>query len=116
MFIFVGFVLFVFFLPMPWGLIALAAGILLEIGETIVAIRLLRRRPPSAGAEALIGVDGRALAPCRPDGQVRVRGEVWRARCPDGADEGSRVRVVARDGATLVVEPVPDPYPERTGR
>ncbi|MCV0402308.1 MAG: hypothetical protein K5924_01215 [Chloroflexi bacterium] len=116
MFIFVGFLLFVFFLPAPWGILALATGILLEVGETIVAIRLLRRRAPSAGSEALIGAIGRTLGPCRPDGEVRVRGEVWRARCTAGAETDSRIRVVARDGATLVVEHEPEPYPEPAGR
>lgn len=115
-FIFAGFLLFVFFLPAPWGFIALVAGIFLEVGETIVAMSILRRRPPSTGSEALIGAVGRTLGPCRPDGEVRVRGEVWRARCAAGTDGDSRIRVVARDGATLVVEHEPEPYPEPTGR
>jgi membrane protein implicated in regulation of membrane protease activity len=41
---------------------------------------------------------------CRPEGQVRVHGELWRARCEEGADAGDEV-VVERleDGLTLIV-------------
>jgi membrane protein implicated in regulation of membrane protease activity len=41
---------------------------------------------------------------CAPLGQVRLQGELWRARCEEGADPGERVRVRALDGLTLVVE------------
>jgi membrane-bound serine protease (ClpP class) len=36
---------------------------------------------------------------------VRLQGELWRARCAEGADAGEQVRVVALDGLTLLVEP-----------
>jgi membrane-bound serine protease (ClpP class) len=42
---------------------------------------------------------------CRPAGQVRVQGELWRARCEAGADPGETVRIVGREGLTLLVEP-----------
>jgi len=44
--------------------------------------------------------------PCHPSGQVRLAGEIWAARCDQGADPGDTVRVVGRDDLTLVVEPV----------
>jgi membrane protein implicated in regulation of membrane protease activity len=44
--------------------------------------------------------------PCRPEGQVQLDGEIWQARCADGAEEGDSVRVVARDRLVLVVERV----------
>jgi membrane-bound serine protease (ClpP class) len=56
------------------------------------------------GPETLVGAVGRVVTPCRPLGQVRVQGELWRASCADGADEGEEVRVVALDGLTLLVE------------
>jgi membrane-bound serine protease (ClpP class) len=115
-FIVAGVLLAIFVLPAPWGWAAVGLGIGAEVVETIVAMRLLRRRPPGAGSEALIGAVGRAISACRPMGEMRVRGEVWRARCEAGADPGDRVRITAREGATLVVEREPEPYPDRTGR
>ena len=56
------------------------------------------------GAETLIGAVAEVVSTCRPDGQVRVQGELWRARCEEGADRGETVRVVDRDGLTLRVE------------
>jgi membrane protein implicated in regulation of membrane protease activity len=36
---------------------------------------------------------------------VRVRGEIWQARCEDGAEAGDALEVVAVEGLTLVVRP-----------
>jgi membrane protein implicated in regulation of membrane protease activity len=47
------------------------------------------------------------VAQCRPHGHVRVEGELWRARCEEGADKGELVRVRALEGLTLVVERAP---------
>jgi membrane protein implicated in regulation of membrane protease activity len=50
---------------------------------------------------------GEVREACRPVGQVFVNGELWRARCEDGADPGTRVKVVAVDGLMLDVRPEP---------
>jgi len=44
---------------------------------------------------------------------VRLDGEIWEARCDGGASPGASVRIVARDGLTLVVEPVRVPETAR---
>jgi membrane protein implicated in regulation of membrane protease activity len=36
---------------------------------------------------------------------VRVNGELWAARCSEGASRGDTVRVEGVDGLTLVVAP-----------
>ena len=95
----------VFVLPDPWGWPVVALAVLFEIVETSFWIRVLRRVPVRAGPEALIGSPARVVRTCRPLGEVRVQGEVWRARCEAGADEGQQVLVRSRDGLTLVVEP-----------
>ena len=46
------------------------------------------------------------IAPCKPAGQVRIGGEIWGARCEDGAEAGETVRVVGLSGLTLLVERV----------
>jgi membrane-bound serine protease (ClpP class) len=95
-----------FVVPAPWGLALIVAGIVFEVGETVFWVWLSKRRRPSVGAETLIGAVATVASPCRPDGQVRLRGELWQARCRDGAGPGDRVRVLELDGLTLVVEPV----------
>jgi membrane-bound serine protease (ClpP class) len=93
----------VFVLPPVWGFVAVIVAALVEIGEFFFWIWLSRRRGAVSGAEALIGKTARVVSPCRPEGQVRVEGELWRARCEAGADAGEAVRVAAIHELTLEV-------------
>jgi membrane-bound serine protease (ClpP class) len=99
----VAILLAVFVLPPVWGLVAVTVAAIIEISEFFFWIWLSRRRDVQAGHETLIGKTARVTAPCRPDGQVRVEGELWRARCEAGADVGEAVRVTALDELTLQV-------------
>ena len=92
----------------PWRWLLIAGGVAIEAGEAFLTLRYGRRRRPVAGPEAMVGALGTVVSPCRPDGSVRVAGELWHARCAAGADAGARVRVLAVDGLTLLVEPAPD--------
>ena len=58
---------------------------------------LVRGQPKKVGAQNLLGKTATVVSSCRPDGQVRVGGELWAARCPNGADRGATVEVVGRD-------------------
>lgn len=82
----------------------IAAGAAVEVGESLFWIRWSRRRRALTGAEALVGVQGVVVVPCRPEGQIRIHGELWRARCPDGAGRDDLVTVVGVDGLTLLVD------------
>jgi len=104
--LFVGAVLLALFVvPAPWGLVLVSLAAVVEVAETFFWIHLSRRRRIRAGAETLIGARAVAASSCRPSGQVRVQGELWRARCEAGAEPGQTVRIVGRDGLTLLVEP-----------
>jgi membrane-bound serine protease (ClpP class) len=104
--VFVGaIVLALFLLPAPWGLALVSVAAVVEIAETFFWIHLSRRWRVRAGAETLIGARAEVAAPCEPLGQIRVAGELWRARCERGAGRGETVRIVGRDGLTLLVEP-----------
>ena len=94
----------IFVLPSPWGIVAVGCAAVWEIGQTFGAIWWSQRRRAVVGAEALAGVDARVVERCRPVGRVAVRGEIWNARCEDGADAGEIVRVYGLDGLTLLVE------------
>jgi membrane-bound serine protease (ClpP class) len=104
--ILLGSILLVVFgvVPLPWGAALIVAAAVYEVAEGVFWIRQSRRRRPAVGAEALIGERATVLRPCRPLGQVRVHGEIWRAHCDDGADEGETVHVRAVRGLDLVVE------------
>jgi len=80
-------------------LLALVAGL---------AVRA-HRRPVVTGGEQLIGARGTAVAGFPGAGTVHLHGEVWGARCPQPLAPGAAIRVLARDGLTLVVEPLSDP-------
>jgi membrane-bound serine protease (ClpP class) len=53
--------------------------------------------------EVLVGATAVVLTPCRPEGQVRVHGEIWRAVCREGAEPEEKVVVERVDGLTLEV-------------
>ena len=94
----------VFWLPAPWGYVAVVLAAVYEVAETVFLVRYSRRRRATTGAEALAGAVGTVVEPCRPLGQIRVLGELWRARCEEGADRGETVVVEALEpDLTLVV-------------
>jgi membrane-bound serine protease (ClpP class) len=68
-------------------------------------------RPALTGTEALIGMTGYTKMPLRAGetGSVFVNGEWWNARLTSGEVPANRaVRVLAREGMTLIVAPIPD--------
>jgi membrane-bound serine protease (ClpP class) len=92
-----------FVLPVPWGVVALFAAAVVEVGEVFFWIRFLRRYPVTTGAEGLVGERGEVIVRCAPLGRVRLRGEIWNARSEEPLELGDEVRVEAVDGLTLVV-------------
>lgn len=92
----------------PWVTV-----VLVLIGAVLFMVRgmasMVRARFSTAtiGRESMIGEPAEATTPIGPEGTVRVRGALWRARVnratPIGAGQG--VRVVAIDGLVLEVEP-----------
>lgn len=73
-----------------------------------MAARAWRRRVVS-GAEELQGSRGEVLEPFVDGcGWIRVHSETWQGVCSRPLRRGDRVRVVARDGLRLTVEPESD--------
>lgn len=93
----------VFLLPWPASLAGLLTGLVLFVGELGFWHRRVRGKPKAVGPQRLIGMEGVVLSTCRPEGQARVDGAIWTARCNEGADVGERVRVTAIDGLILTV-------------
>jgi membrane-bound serine protease (ClpP class) len=65
-----------------------------------------RRRPVCTGGEELPGSAGEALEDIEHEGWARVHGERWRVRSHLPLARGASLRVTARHGLTLDVEPI----------
>lgn len=94
-------------LPSPWRFVGFLICLVLFAGEIVFWNRKVRGRRVEVGAETLIGRTGTVVTACRPDGQVRLKGEIWEARCDEGADRGDEVVVTAQDGLRLLVTRTP---------
>ncbi len=101
----IALLLAIFILPQPWGLVAVVVAGALDVAETTIFLRWSKRRRAAVGVEALVGKVGVAASDLWPEGQIKLDGEIWRARCAGGCDAGTKVVVRAVDGLTLVVDP-----------
>jgi membrane protein implicated in regulation of membrane protease activity len=99
-----GILLAIFVVPAPWSIPLVLAAAVVEVAETGFWLWYTRRGRVQMGPETLVGGVGLVVTPCLPEGQVRIEGELWSARCDAGADAGEEVRVVALEGLTLLVE------------
>jgi membrane protein implicated in regulation of membrane protease activity len=89
----------IFVLPSPWGIIAVVAGGVFDITESVVLLKWSRRRKAPVGADALIGRQARVVSPT----QVRVGGELWEARAAEPLRPGDEVEVTGGHDLTLEV-------------
>lgn len=94
-----GILLAVFVVPWPWGVVTVIAGGLLDVGESLAFLKWSRRRKAAVGVEALVGRTAVVATPT----QVRVAGELWKARADGPLRAGDEVVVREVDGLTLVV-------------
>jgi membrane-bound serine protease (ClpP class) len=95
----------IFVLPPAWGLVAIVVAMVIEIAEVGFWIRFLRRYRVQTGAEGLVGESAEVVEACDPSGRVRLRGEIWQARCSFPVAVGERVRVTGVHGLMLEVGP-----------
>jgi len=100
----------------PWWLGAVIAAVVAVLGTFLLRPRLLtllRRNsdPAKSNMDAIVGSTGHVLIQVsETGGQVKLaNGETWSARVPEGAgvvlEPGLGVRVLAVDGASVVIEP-----------
>jgi membrane-bound ClpP family serine protease len=92
-----------------WALVLLVGTAVFEISQTGFWLWHTTRHRAQVGAETMVGRVVEVAQECRPVGYVRVQGELWQARCDDGARPGERVRVTGRDGLLLTVSREPAP-------
>ena len=68
---------------------------------------------PSHDLEALIGRTGEARTDIDDEGTVQVAGELWTAQSDEHIPEGTRIRVVGREGFVLQVIPKDEAQKEK---
>jgi membrane-bound serine protease (ClpP class) len=101
----------IFVLPSPWGLVAIVVALVIDLTEVGVGLWWNRRRKTRVGVETLVGRHATAVEQLALEGQVKVGGEIWRARSSVPCEAGSDVVVLAVHGLTLEVEPASAPRP-----
>ena len=105
----IAILLALFLLPSPWNVAVVAAAAVWEVATALGGLWWSQRRAAKVGVETLMGREVEVRRACRPVGEVRVKGEIWQARCEEGADTGEMVRIIGLEGLTLTVEPVTPP-------
>jgi membrane-bound serine protease (ClpP class) len=103
-----------FLFDAPGADVEIAVSLPLIIGAAITTAALIfgvvaaaikvRTRPPVTGAEQMIGIHGEVIDWDGNSGLVRTHGEIWAARGERALQSGDSVRVIGREGLTLVVE------------
>lgn len=89
--------------------LVLLIGLLLGLTFTVIVGFALRaqKRPIQTGREGLIGIQGIAVTPLEPDGQVQAAGELWTAQAIEGKiRKGEHVEIVQVEGLRLKVKRV----------
>ena len=99
------------YLKVGWPVLIVVALLALAFFTLVVSkVRGAMRRPLATGPTSLAGEHGITLSPLDPKGQVRVRGEIWKARTEGEALLGDERIVVLRvEGLTLVVRRLAGP-------
>ena len=102
----VAILLAVFVLPAPWNVIAVVAGVSVDVLETAALWWWSRRRKAAVGVETLVGRCGVVVSTVSPSsGQVKLDGELWEARASIELPVGADVVVRSVDRLLLDVAP-----------
>jgi len=88
-------------------MVIVVGGVGLFMVAGMPAMLRARFSTPTIGRESMLGEMGQATTSVDPEGMVRVRGALWRARTNRATPvaAGLAIRVVAIDGLMLEVEP-----------
>jgi membrane-bound serine protease (ClpP class) len=92
-----------FHVPLSFVLpLAIAVGGVMSFFVVLVA--RAQRTPVATGTQGMVGEEGRAATAVAPEGKVYVHGELWDARSASPVAAGDAVRVLAVEGARVVIE------------
>jgi membrane-bound serine protease (ClpP class) len=94
-----------------WPVILIVAIVALLFFAVVVRkVSAAMHRPHATGLNSLVGATGVVRAPLAPLGQVKVHGELWRARAEEGELlRNEPIEVIDIEGLTLVVRRQAEP-------
>ncbi len=84
-------------------------GIGVFVGVVLYLVTKAQVNPSPVGLESMVGRIGEVVEWDGNKGKIKVRGEIWKAQSLRGNSDlrkGTRVRVIACEGLTLIIEPV----------
>jgi membrane-bound serine protease (ClpP class) len=81
----------------------LSGGFFWVVGRKAIEASLTR---PTHDLEGLIGLTGEAKSAIYRDGSVLVNSELWSAHSEQAIQEGERVRIIGREGFSLLVQSI----------
>ncbi len=91
--------------PSPWGVVLVLSAFAVDVLETIALRTWSRRRRATVGSATIVGRRAVVVTTLAPEGQVRLDGEIWRARSGgDLVERGAEVTVRSVAGLALEVE------------
>ncbi len=87
----------------PWlTIFFVGLGIYAVVTQRLV-MRVLKKKPV-AGMTSMVGTTGRTETALKPEGMIKINGELWEARSLEGNIEtGKKVTVVSQDNLKLAV-------------
>ncbi len=98
----IGIIVAFAFFEWPSRAAVLGAFLLFDFLEIYIWLRW-RKKKAVTGAEGIVGARGRALTDCNPEGQVRVKGQTWKASSTQDVRAGDDIEVVAARDLQLQV-------------
>jgi len=103
----IGAVLAILFLDAPLKWIVAGGLLATDMVEVWLWLRWRKRRSMT-GPDGLIGAKAVVIVDLDPHGQVRAKGQIWKARSASALPVGTAVEIVDVDGLELSVTPVYD--------
>jgi membrane-bound serine protease (ClpP class) len=96
----------VWYIPAVNPFLATLVSVLSGVFFWVAARKVIESRStrPRHDLEALVGAIGEAKTRIHTEGSVQIAGELWSARSEKPILSGARVRVIDREGFTLLVE------------
>ena len=89
-------------LPLVAAIAGTTSGVMLL---TVIYLARSRHRAVVSGPEEMVGSTGTVVDWSGTGGNIRIHGELWRARADSAVAAGQQVTVTEMDGLTLVVAP-----------
>ncbi|MCJ7426301.1 MAG: NfeD family protein [Dehalococcoidales bacterium] len=91
-------------LPLPVLIVLMVALVTYAVITYRLGSRALRRKP-EGGLSDMLGMRGEVVRSLDPEGMVKIKGELWRAKSAGRKiDTGEEVTVVGQNGLKLIVE------------